>query len=159
MQYALSVPEGTKFDFQNIDIKLYLALKACAECLGNVAEHEQAVLALAEFELSHGPLPEWAIGRNWDYSLQAGAQLMTKDGRVTGNAHVIRVRETPDDPHSTHLYDCITDAGSYMGSMSARHLEHQYWIGDYISDPKTLIARFGNHGEDYSPSQQGEPDV
>ena len=158
MQYALSVPEGTKFDFQNIDVKLYLALKACAECLGNVHEREQAVLALAEFELSHGPLPEWAIGRNWDYSLQPGAQLMTKDGRVTGNAHVLRRwdRETligPDD-----LYDCITDAGSYIRGLSEKEIDHQYWVGDYISDPKTLIARFGNHGEDYG-LPQGEPNV
>ena len=171
MQYALSVPEGTKFDFQNIDVKLYLALKAVVndletypklqkECVDDVFM-ENAVLALAEFELAAGPLPEWAIGRNWAYELQPGAQLMTKDGRVTGNAHVIRVKEGGiiRDGNPDLLYDCITDAGSYMGSMSERDINHQYWVGDFISDPKTLIARFGNHGEDYGLPQQGDPDV
>lgn len=158
MKYALSVPEGTKFDFQNIDVKLYLALKACAECLGNVHEHEQAVLALAEFELSHGPLPDWAIGRNWAYELVPGAQLMTKDGRITGNAHVLRLTERSGISYRETLYDCITDAGSYMSSMSEREIEHQYWIGDFISDPKTLIARFGTHGEDYG-LPQGDSNV
>lgn len=182
MQYALSVPEGTKFDFQNIDVKLYLALKAVihlAEAevesliqLGKQdpdtkveADHaqslfDQAVLALAEFELSHGPLPEWAIGRNWDYSLQPGAQLMTKDGRRTGNAHILRSRMWKSaEKGNFMIYECITDAGSYISGLSESELENQYWVGDYISDPKTLIARFGNHGEDYGLPQQGDPDV
>ena len=160
VQYALSVPEGTKFDFQNIDVKLYLALKFFVQQESEDSEHYQAgVLALAEFELSHGPLPEWAIGRNWSYDLQPGAQLMTKDGRVTGNAHVIRLTERSGISYSEKLYDCITDAGSYMGSMSERDINHQYWVGDFISDPKTLIARFGNHGEDYGLPVQGDPNV
>ena len=74
-----------KFDFQNIDLKLYLALRAiCKDYLslcedaGGVMdsppkEYVDAQLALAEFELSHGPLPNWAIARNWDYSLVAAA--------------------------------------------------------------------------------------
>ena len=174
MQYALSVPEGTKFDFQNIDAKLYLALKALLEDSVTgwdsgdwgkpdaeiLQMHKAGELALAEFELSHGPLPEWAIGRNWGYELQPGAQLMTKDGRVTGNAHILRSRMWKSaEKGSFMIYECITDAGSYISGLSESELEHQYWVGDFISDPKTLIARFGNHGEDYGLPQQGEPDV
>lgn len=185
MQYALSVPEGTKFDFQNIDVKLYLALKAVlphaeneSEALFDLAKQapadeadgirleaeragervQAAVLALAEFELSHGPLPEWAIGRNWSYDLQPGAQLCTKDGRRTGNAHVLRQYIKNVDLTETMLYDCITDAGSYIKSMSESELTGAFYIGEWISDPKTLIARFGNHGEDYG-LPTGEPDV
>ena len=74
-----------KFDFQNIDLKLYLALRnickdylSLCEDAGGVMdsppkEYVDAQLALAEFELSHGPLPNWAIARNWDYSLVAAA--------------------------------------------------------------------------------------
>ena len=189
MQYALSVPKGTKFDFQNIDVKLYLALKGIighaeneSEALYNLAKQapaedsdqirleaeragnrvEAAQLALAEFELSPGPLPEWAFGRNWSYDLQPGAQLCTKDGRRMGNAHVLRQHweGNPEfDGNARMLYDCITDAGSYIHSMTENELTEAFYIGEWISDPKTLIARFGNHGEDYGLPQQGDPDV
>ena len=78
-----------KFDFQNIDLKLYLALRnickdylSLCEDAGGVMdsppkEYVDAQLALAEFELSHGPLPNWAIARNWDYSLVAAAPAQT----------------------------------------------------------------------------------
>lgn len=172
-----------KFDFENIDVKLYLALRALLpyaeaeqESLeaaarrdnddGCVTEAEKASTginnarwAIEEFELSHGPLPEWAVARNWGYELVPGAQLCTKDGRRTGNAHILRVREAPEHPNYTHLYDCITDAGSYIGSFSETEVLEQFHIGDWISDPKTLIARFGNHGEDYGLPQLGDPDV
>ena len=163
MQYALSVPEGTKFDFQNIDVKLYLALKFFIAQASEDSEHYQAgVLALAEFELSHGPLPEWAIGRNWSYDLQPGAQLCTKDGRRMGNAHVLRCginKQYGSANRGIMLYDCITDAGSYIHSMPENELTEAFYIGEWISDPKTLIARFGNQGEDYGLPQQGDPDV
>lgn len=154
MQYALQIPEGTKFDFQNIDVKLYLACVALLKPWGekqaqnHIAAEQQAILALAEFELSHGPLPDWAVGRNWDYSLVPGAQLCTKDGRKTGNAHVLRVDERCLNSGKSY-FDCITDAGSYIHDLTEQELLEQFWVGDWISDPKTLIARFGNHGEDY----------
>lgn len=174
---------GKKFDFENIDVKLYLALKALivlaeeeAQSLvylgreddatqeaANNAEHlvEQAVLALEEFELFHGPLPDWAIARNWGYELVPGAQLMTKDGRRTGNAHILRQRQYPtiQGGPAHYVYDCITDAGSYIQSISESEILDGFWIGDYISQPETLISRFGNKDEDYGLPQQGDHDV
>lgn len=168
---------GKNFDFENIDVKLYLALKALAADYrsgaesgdwGNVTQApdyialmEKADLAIEEFELYNGPLPEWAIARNWGYELVPGAQLMTKDGRRTGNAHILRQRQYPTAPGAPvhYVYDCITDAGSYIQSFSESEILEAYWIGDYISEPHTLIARFGNHGEDYGLPQQGDHDV
>lgn len=157
MEHTIGLPEGTKFDFQNIDVKLYLALKAVVtEQKEFVADHGpysvnpenllKAELALAEFELSLGPLPEWAIARNWDYSLVPGAQLCTKDGRKTGNAHVLRVRGSVVENLIVH--ECITDAGSFL-TLTEKEILDQFWVGDWISDPKTLIERFGVAGQDY----------
>lgn len=176
MQYALSVPEGTKFDFQNIDVKLYLALKALivlaeeeAQSLvylgreddatqeaANNAEHlvEQAVLALAEFELAAGPLPEWAIGRNWAYALQPGAQLCTKDGRRTGNAHIVSIETKTYANMADHtnpygevqVFNCLTDAGSKFTFTEVEVLE-AFTIGDWISDPERVIRDFDRNGE------------
>ena len=48
--------------------------KETAVLLGNIAELEvRCDAALAKFEQSFGPLPDWAIARNWDYSLVAAA--------------------------------------------------------------------------------------
>ena len=80
-----------KFDFQNIDLKLYLTLRnickdylSLCEDAGGVMdsppkEYVDAQLALAEFELSHGPLPNWAIARNWDYSLLSAQPAPAQD--------------------------------------------------------------------------------
>lgn len=139
-----------KFDFQNIDVKLYLALKAVMNPLsdakqGQLAE-EQAMLALEEFELSHGPLPDWVVGRNWDYSLVPGAQLCTKDGRRTGNAHIIKteVVQYGDQPEVL-IYHCITDAGNQLAFSEPEILE-AFTIGDWISDPKRVLKDLDRHG-------------
>jgi hypothetical protein len=154
-----------KFDFEHIDVKLYLALrKVTAEYQvvvngpefsgsGDWVMIKQCEDALEEFELSHGPLPDWAVARNWAYELVPGAQLMTKDGRVTGNAHILRCHPKESGLELRPLYDCITDAGSYIHGFSEAEIHNQFWIGDYVSDPQTLIARFGNHGEDYGVRQ------
>lgn len=130
-----------KFDFQNIDLKLYLALRnickdylSLCEDAGGVMdsppkEYVDAQLALAEFEQSFGPLPDWAIARNWDYSLVPGAQLCTRDGRRTGNAFIIRKREKngvtmPD-------YEIMTDMSAQF-FLSESEIHEQFWIGDWI---------------------------
>lgn len=146
--------ETEKRDFENLEVRLYLALKAVLNPRVSgptgLADEENALAVLKDFEDSRGPLPDWAIGRNWGYELIPGAQLMTKDGRVSGNAHILRVGEgIAAGPAFVPTFDCITDAGSYIKSMTEQELLNQFWVGDFISDPKTLIARFGNHGEDY----------
>ena len=132
-----------KFDFQNIDLKLYLALRAISkdylslcEDAGGVTdsppkEYVDAQLALTEFELSHGPLPDWAIARNWDYSLIPGTQLCTKDGRRSGNALIVRVGE--DLEHKRSLYEIMTDMGNTM-TFNEVEILGEFTIGDWIMD-------------------------
>lgn len=140
-----------KFDLQNMDVKLYLALrKLTVAAMHMVPEStiEAAKLALAEFELSMGGLPEWAVDRNWDYSLVPGAQLCTKDGRRTGNAHIIKMGEgIAAGPVFLHTYECLTDAGSKM-IFTEQELNTAFSIGDWISDPARIIARF-DHDNHY----------
>lgn len=147
MNYIDLVPEGTKFDYENIDAKLYLALRACMPALGDVAEREQAILALAEFEMSLGPIPNWAIGRNFAYELVAGAQLCTKDGRRVGNAHVIARYGVGPVLEEIMVYDCITDAGSMISKLTESEVLDMFHIGDWISDPAEVLARFDRNNE------------
>lgn len=138
-----------KFDFQNMDVKLYLALKDLRVAAMHMVPDDvmlKAERALYEFQQSFGPIPDWAVDRNFAYELVPGAQLCTRDGRRTGNAHIVRVRETPDDAHYTHLYDCLTDAGSKF-TFSEQELETAFTIGDWISDPARIIKDFDRNGE------------
>ena len=156
--------EEKKFDFQNIDVKLYLALKTLLPVARDLMDKASfdadqpevvaAELAMEEFELSHGGLPDWAIARNWDYSLVPGAQLCTKDGRRTGNAHIIKltlvhVPETANrhNPYGEHtVYECLTDAGSKFVFTEPELLE-AFTIGDWISDPVRILKDFDRNGE------------
>jgi hypothetical protein len=138
-----------KFDFQNMDIKLYLALKRllAAEPRGvEKALTDAANLAIQEFELSHGPLPDWAVGRNWGYELIPGAQLCTKDGRRTGNAHIIRHGEgIAAGPVHVPTFECLTDAGHKI-LHTEKEIESEFYIGDWISDPKEVVKKFDRQG-------------
>jgi hypothetical protein len=58
------------------------------------------------------PLPEWAIAELDGSCLPPGAQLPTKDGRRTGNAHVIEV--IPGALGVPTLFRVLTDAGTEM---------------------------------------------
>jgi hypothetical protein len=155
-----------KFDFQNMDVKLYLALRSimngyvslCEDAGGrdieSTTEYKNAMSALNEFELSFGPLPDWAIARNWDYSLVPGAQLCTRDGRRTGNAHIIQrvVKEVPatadrNNPYGEQTYyECLTDAGSKF-TFTEQEIETAFTIGDWISDPARVLNDFDRNGE------------
>ncbi len=162
-----------KLDFDCLDKRLYLALQRVlpyadaersnlwvifnadddAQMEAEAIKADQAITDAKHvmycFENSYGPLPDWAVSRNFSYKLVAGAQLCTKDGRVSGNAHVLRSYMKDTGRELNKLYDCITDAGSYMRGLSEQDINQQYWIGDFISNPETLIDRFGKHDEDY----------
>lgn len=145
-------PIEKKFDFEHLDIKLYKALKALVAAVqredrmpaGPVADAE---LAIEEFELHDGPIPEWAVARNWDYSLVAGAQLLTKDGRRTGNAHIVFVDllDSSDQIVPETRFHCLTDAGSKF-VFNERELEEAFTIGDWISDPLRILKDFDRDG-------------
>lgn len=139
-----------KYSFQGIDTKLYLALRAMsAEMVGFhnsgeivLSEDDPVLLnakaAMEEFELNQGPLPDWAILRNWANEPVPGSQLYTKDGRRSGNAHIVSIEDS--ELHG-QLYHCITDAGSEVNLCFAE-LEEMFEVGDYISDVDDLLKRF-----------------
>ena len=161
----MSNPEPVeKFDFQNMDVKLYLALKAMSAAYAKTYDDTSgsvdwisvgiAERAMHEFELSFGPLPDWAVARNFGYELVPGAQLCTRDGRRTGNAHIIRpvVKEVPatadrNNPYGEQTYyECLTDAGSKF-TFTEQELETAFTIGDWISDPARVLNDFDRNGE------------
>ena len=143
-----------KFDFQNMDVKLYLALKAvmtpCDTQAAAVLNEKQAQRTMYEFEQSFGPVPDWAVARNFGYELVAGAQLCTRDGRKTGNAHIVSIEQI-GIPHlapysEITVYNCLTDAGSKF-MFTEQELETAFTVGDWISDPARIIKDFDRNGE------------
>lgn len=147
-----------KFDYQNMDVKLYLALKKLtqeyqaldADVSGtlNWEAVRVAELTMTEFEQSFGPTPDWAVDRNWAYELVPGAQLCTKDGRRIGNAHIVRkvLAGAGKNGPARDLYECLTDAGS-MFTHSEVELLEAFTIGDWISDPVRILHDFDRNGE------------
>lgn len=140
-----------KYDFENLDVALYLALRAVmspsftplnAEKQEEV--EQEARNALTAFELSRGPLPEWAADWNWNRSLVKGAQLMTKDGRRMGNAHIVKTC-TSDPQGEFVLYECITDAGSTF-TLTAEEIHNAFWVGEFLSTPERIIKDFDRNG-------------
>lgn len=83
------------------------------------------------------PLPEWATGRTTDY-MTVGAQLLTRDGRRSGNACVIAVGVV--EYHNLGVtYEAarvLTDAGNSM-TLTRRELEELYYEPNYTMDPLT----------------------
>ncbi|MNO13214.1 hypothetical protein D3C76_28430 [compost metagenome] len=149
--------ETEKRDFENLDVRLYLALAALRRAVDE--EHPEWVshsaiepawaaagMVMLDFEDSHGPLPDWAIGRNWGYSLVPGAQLCTKDGRRTGNAHVIDLgKGIAAGPVFVPSFLILTDAGS-KAELTTKEIEDQFHIGDWISDVQDVLKKFDRNG-------------
>ena len=89
-------------------------------------------------------LPHWAIAKN-DNSLVLGASLPTRDGRRTGNAHIIEIKQS--DHGDYLLYVVLTDAGSTV-NFTEQELRGQYFDSEWISDVEELKVRFGNGNYD-----------
>lgn len=149
-----------KYDFENLDVSLYLALRELmsptyhpmsADLQGEI--EQRARDALTAFELSRGPLPEWASDWNWNGALVVGAQLMTKDGRRMGNAHIVEsmkvdqvVEITSANPYgSDTYYKCLTDAGSVF-TLNSKEIHEAFWVGKFLSTPERLIKDFDRDG-------------
>ena len=158
MVEAVEAIAEKKFDFENIDVKLYLALRSVVEELNGFKDNlgpfavdaeklKNAELAMKEFEISQGPLPDWAVSKNWLHELVPGAQLCTKDGRRVGNAYIVSIYLAapsaggPNNPY----FVCLTDAGSTF-TMSEPEVMDAFTIGDWISDPARIIKDFDRHG-------------
>lgn len=83
--------------------------------------------------------PEWAIGPA-NGELVLGAMLPTRDGRRTGNAHIIAERPSALGP-GRNLYLLITDAGNTF-VMSADEIQEAYYTPQYYSDVQDIINKF-----------------
>lgn len=149
-----------KYDFENLDVSLYLALReimGLSQILSTVEKQaeieKQARDALTAFELSRGPLPDWAADWNWNSALVAGAQLMTKDGRRMGNAHIVEAVKvdfasevTASNPYGENTYyKCLTDAGNVF-TFNSKEIHEAFWIGKFLSTPGRIIRNFDREG-------------
>lgn len=86
------------------------------------------------------PLPEWALCLNEHKVLVPGTQLATKDGRLTGNAHIISTRVSGWD-NTVRIYDCLTDAGNKI-SLTEKELHRQFYVGVFISHVDDVLDKF-----------------
>lgn len=83
-------------------------------------------------------LPEWAIKRA--AGLELGAQLPTRDGRKTGNAHIIRISPAPRGRMGLH-YLILTDAGNSF-VMTEPEISTQYYPPEFVGDVDDIIRKF-----------------
>lgn len=94
-------------------------------------------------------LPSWAIGLAYgEYVL--GAQLATRDGRRTGNAHIISIMgmdfASVDTPSVT-VYTILTDAGNEL-RMDEQELSDSFYPPYWVSDVTEVIRKFRNSGDE-----------
>jgi hypothetical protein len=83
------------------------------------------------------PGPPWAIGRTRGQFV-LGAQLATRNGRRTGNAHIVGFR----DGLAGRVAEVLTDAGNRM-SLTHRELADLFHPPRWVSDVADVLARFG----------------
>ena len=85
------------------------------------------------------PLPDWATGLAYGV-MMLGAQLCTRDGRRTGNAHIIQIAK-PRAGCTDARYLVLTDAGN---TFILNDVELRTWYHDprYYSEVKDIIAKF-----------------
>ena len=74
------------------------------------------------------PLPDWATSFSNPPFIQVGMQLLTKDGRVTGNGAIFAM--SCDSVHETVLH-IITDAGNTL-QLSESAMKDMFYPGDFI---------------------------
>lgn len=79
------------------------------------------------------PLPEWAIDLNPTGVLKEGTQLLTKDGRRTGNAFIFDVEYLKSPRIETNLYAVMTDIGNKM-RLTETEVHELFYVGPYIMD-------------------------
>ena len=80
------------------------------------------------------PLPSWASSLVPKGRIISGQQVLTKDGRVTGNGVIfqIDVRQQNDDSEIWNtIFHIITDAGNII-KLTQRELFDQYHLGEFL---------------------------
>lgn len=128
-------------------INLFLAARWLARRWAEETDrlHEVAYAALkvelADFELNlaaeTGPIPHWVTGLNEHQAVVVGAQLLTKDGRRIGNAHIVSgYTEGQDD-----FFEILTDAGN-EARFDADEIDELFHIGQFLVDVEEVTRRF-----------------
>lgn len=159
-----------KWDFENLDVRLYLHLKKLlpyaeaeyeslnaasrrdndedcnveAEKLRNFID--DAEKTMRDFNASFGPVPDWATERNHGRELVAGAQLFTKNGRRCGNGWIVETDYIAAGPVAVPVFKILTDAGSFM-QLTEKELEDAFEVGDWISTRERIIRDFDRNKE------------
>lgn len=98
---------------------------------------EEIDAAVEQFNANY--LPEWAISRT-DGQLVLGAQLPTRDGRRTGNAHIIAIT-TAEWAKDGNLYTVLTDAGSIV-RFTTGEICSAFYPPQYVSGVDEVIRKF-----------------
>lgn len=88
--------------------------------------------------LLDAPIPPWAVKRAM--GLELGAQLPTRDGRITGNAHIVRIAAAPKGRMGLQ-YLILTDGGNSF-VMSEAEVTAQYYPPEFIGDLNDIIRKF-----------------
>lgn len=87
------------------------------------------------------PIPEWAIGRT-EGKYIIGAQLPTKDGRRTGNAHIIDIYKKTYNKRKYTIHLVLTDAGTEI-QCTENELKELFYPTEWLSDVNRVVKRFG----------------
>lgn len=130
----------------NTETQLYLALAGLVAKVEDMNDQpvpamKVAYAAMDQFILEIGPIPEWAVAHNLTDELVPGLQLLTKDGRNIGNAH-ITVVTVPPTPECEVYYHILTDAGNEV-RFSKKEVLDWFYPGKFICTPERIIKRFG----------------
>jgi len=83
--------------------------------------------------------PAWAI-RKSNGTYEVGSQLPTKDGRIVGNAHIIKI-EPAFWNFMVPLHTVLTDAGTTVRYVK-EELEERFHPPQWVSDVNDVLARF-----------------
>ena len=103
-------------------------------------------LALQQFEMELGPLPEWASAFNFERKPVLYSQLYTLDSAARGNAMIYHVG------NSGQSFGVITDMGNTF-SCSLGELEQMFDVGRFIMNEDGYAKRWRQNPE----SQREEP--
>lgn len=83
--------------------------------------------------------PSWAISHT-NGELVLGAHLPTRDGRRTGNAHIIDIQPAPWS-EDVPLFTVLTDAGTAIRLISGE-VQAYFYPPEWVSDVQEVIKRF-----------------
>ena len=107
-----------------------------------MSTEDEITFAALEEECFGGPMPSWAIGHSGGEWV-VGAQLATRDGRITGNAHILAVHLHELHPgYDELMYTCITDAGNYI-HRTLGEMKSGFYEPTWVSNTEDIIKRFG----------------